>query len=315
MPVSEHHVIRDGMQVIGSDGGMIGEVDGTEATRIKLKRGPGGGPHHFIPLTWVARVDEHVHLDRSAALAREGWVAEGAAGAGIGAAGAAGAAGVGAAGLGRDDPARRPSAYGVKEGPVGSQRRALPWLLLAAAVVLLTVFLMRSCDGPTDPSEPQTFDPREKGVVNTGAVLPQPSGPPVGSAGGGPVAANIRTYLAGTDTAPRTFVFERLHFETARADIRPQDQAEVADIARVLVAYPTARIRVVGYADARGDAATNQQLGQQRAEAVAVALAAQGVARERVEAASGGEADPAASNTTTPGQAENRRTEIVILTR
>lgn len=228
---------------------------------------------------------------------------------------AAGAAGAGAAGLGADDPARRPSAYGDKEGPVGSQRRALPWLLLAAAAVLLTVFLMRSCDGPTDPAEPQVFDAREDGVVNTGAVLPQPSGPPVGSAGGGPIAGNIQTYLAGTETAPRTFAFERLHFDTARADIRAQDGAEISDIARVLVAYPTARIRVIGYADARGDAGANQQLGQQRAEAVAAALAAQGVARDRIEATSGGEADPAASNANTPGQAENRRTEIAILSR
>ena len=72
--------VSAGMQVLGSDGGMIGTVDSVEDDRIKLKRAPeaGGGLHHYIPLAWVARVDDHVHLDRDAALAREVWAAEGA---------------------------------------------------------------------------------------------------------------------------------------------------------------------------------------------------------------------------------------------
>ena len=72
--------IREDMQVLGSDGGMIGRVDGVSGERIKLKRSAdtGGGLHHFIPSAWVARIDDHVHLDRSAATAREGWTPEGA---------------------------------------------------------------------------------------------------------------------------------------------------------------------------------------------------------------------------------------------
>ena len=43
--------------------------------RIKLtKNDPtAGGEHHFIPLSWVARVDEHVHLSKTTEAARAEW--------------------------------------------------------------------------------------------------------------------------------------------------------------------------------------------------------------------------------------------------
>ena len=83
----------------------------------------------------------------------------------------------------------------------------------------------------------------------------------------------------------------------------------------MLVAHPTARVRVVGYADARGAEGANANLGLARARAVATALTATGVPANRIEAASGGEANPEASNATAPGQSENRRTELVLLSR
>lgn len=73
--MADREDIRHDMQVLGSDGGMIGRVDGVEGERIKLKRDAeiAGAQHHYVPMRWVARVDEHVHLDRTAALAREEW--------------------------------------------------------------------------------------------------------------------------------------------------------------------------------------------------------------------------------------------------
>jgi hypothetical protein len=68
--------ISEEMQVLGSDGGMIGRVHAIEADCIKLKRAleADGGTHHYLPLAWVSRVDEHVHLDREAGLARDTWL-------------------------------------------------------------------------------------------------------------------------------------------------------------------------------------------------------------------------------------------------
>jgi outer membrane protein OmpA-like peptidoglycan-associated protein len=97
--------------------------------------------------------------------------------------------------------------------------------------------------------------------------------------------------------------------------LRSDDVGDLNDIARVLAAYPDSRAAIVGYADARGDSRFNRDLGANRARAVIAALAARGVPAERLEARSGGEDRPAATNATPAGRFENRRTELVILER
>lgn len=68
--------IQSGMQVLGSDGGVIGEVDAAETGRLRV-RDAGGSVAHYLPREWIARVDEHVHLALAAALARERWTTAG----------------------------------------------------------------------------------------------------------------------------------------------------------------------------------------------------------------------------------------------
>jgi molybdenum cofactor cytidylyltransferase len=56
--------IREHMPVVGSDSRDVGMVDGlAEPEMIKLTKDEEGN-HHWIPLAWVTRVDESVHLDR-----------------------------------------------------------------------------------------------------------------------------------------------------------------------------------------------------------------------------------------------------------
>ena len=59
--------IAEHMEVVGSDGVKVGTVDHLDAgDRIKLtKNDSSDGQHHFIPLSWVARVDGRVHLSKS----------------------------------------------------------------------------------------------------------------------------------------------------------------------------------------------------------------------------------------------------------
>ena len=67
--------IVEHMDVIGSDGQKVGVVDHLDGTdRIKLtKNASPDGQHHFIPLAWIERVDQHVHLKRTAADAQSAW--------------------------------------------------------------------------------------------------------------------------------------------------------------------------------------------------------------------------------------------------
>ncbi len=67
--------IKQGMQVIGSDGGMVGRVLAVHGRNIHIEPdAPEPGPGYFvIPHKWAARIDDHVHLDRAAALVRDTW--------------------------------------------------------------------------------------------------------------------------------------------------------------------------------------------------------------------------------------------------
>jgi hypothetical protein len=69
--------IREHMAVVGSDGKFVGKVDRAERLSIKLiKDSPNAdGEHRYIPLDWVERVDEHVHLRKPAVDVQEQWQA------------------------------------------------------------------------------------------------------------------------------------------------------------------------------------------------------------------------------------------------
>jgi hypothetical protein len=68
--VADSTLIKVHMDVISSDRKAVGKVDKIEGDgTIKLTKqsSPDGQHHHFIPLSWVDRVDQHVHLNKSGA--------------------------------------------------------------------------------------------------------------------------------------------------------------------------------------------------------------------------------------------------------
>lgn len=176
----------------------------------------------------------------------------------------------------------------------------LAWLALAAGLLALVFALSRY-----GRDEVATVTP----AIVAETVATQPTAVEV------PFTSGLRSYLAGTEALSRTFVFEKLNFETAKSDVRTVDRPELVSITTPLKEHPMARIRIVGYADARGDAAKNATLGKTRADSVKTALVTVGISAARIETASGGEANPVATNATGSGQAKNRRTELVVLQR
>jgi len=76
--------IKEHMNVIASCGMKVGVVDQVEGGAIKLtKKDSPDGQHHFIPVSWVQRVDKHVHLTKNSKETEAGWQCE-AAGCGCG---------------------------------------------------------------------------------------------------------------------------------------------------------------------------------------------------------------------------------------
>jgi hypothetical protein len=55
-----------------SNNGQFAVVDHLEGMSIKLKK-DDSGQHHYIPLSWVTKVDEAVHVDRPGSQAKREW--------------------------------------------------------------------------------------------------------------------------------------------------------------------------------------------------------------------------------------------------
>ena len=70
--------IKEHMEVVGSDGGHVGTVDGVEGDRIKLTRTDpeASGKHHYLPLSSVSKVDSQVMLTETAEHAKGNWSAD-----------------------------------------------------------------------------------------------------------------------------------------------------------------------------------------------------------------------------------------------
>jgi hypothetical protein len=66
--------IKEHMDVVGSDGALVGTVDHVQGSELKLtKTSDKSGQHHFIPLDWVSNVDAKVHLSKAAGDVKKQW--------------------------------------------------------------------------------------------------------------------------------------------------------------------------------------------------------------------------------------------------
>jgi outer membrane protein OmpA-like peptidoglycan-associated protein len=188
----------------------------------------------------------------------------------------------------------------------------LPWLLLALGLLALLLALSR-CDRDKDVAVAP--EATETTPVTDGAPQVLATTANVGAATALAGTSALGTYLAGTEPTPRTFTFKKLNFDSAKSAVRPADADEVNQVAATLTQYPAAKIRIAGYADARGAEPANVALGKARAESVKAALVAQGIDAARIETVTGGETDPIDTNATAGGRFENRRTELIVTAR
>lgn len=117
-------------------------------------------------------------------------------------------------------------------------------------------------------------------------------------------------------TAGSVVIKEQVNFDFDRAVLRPDSAAVLDEVAAALLGHPEiARVEIQGHTDNKGDLAYNLALSASRAEAVRVALAARGVAPERLVARGFGATRPIAGNDDDAGRAKNRRVQFEIVER
>ena len=108
---------------------------------------------------------------------------------------------------------------------------------------------------------------------------------------------------------------ETVLFDTDKAEIKPTATRALSEIAAsVGRRYGKSQVRVMGFADSRGDKSYNRELSAKRAEAVKKWLAQNGgMGDARVSIEPMGETAPVASNATAEGRQQNRRVEIAVI--
>ncbi|MFM7507298.1 MAG: OmpA family protein [Rubrivivax sp.] len=104
-----------------------------------------------------------------------------------------------------------------------------------------------------------------------------------------------------------------IQFEANSARVRPESGGLLGDLVAAMISPELRdnRFLIEGHTDARGNAATNRQLSQERAEEVRQYLILLGVHASRLQAVGKGSSAPA--NPRDPLAAENRRVRVVTL--
>lgn len=102
-----------------------------------------------------------------------------------------------------------------------------------------------------------------------------------------------------------------IYFAFARADIRPQSERVLTEIAGILKAHPDWKLRVDGHTDNVGGDASNLDLSKRRAAAVKAALVTRyHIDPARLSTGGYGASSPKERNDTAEGRARNRRVEL-----
>lgn len=103
-----------------------------------------------------------------------------------------------------------------------------------------------------------------------------------------------------------------IYFDTGKATLKPESNAQLAEMLSVIKANPALKMFIVGHTDNQGSIATNLALSKARAEAVVASLVASGAKAGQLSAAGVANYAPVASNANDAGRAKNRRVEMVL---
>lgn len=197
----------------------------------------------------------------------------------------------------------------------------IPRLAMSVAAGALTLGVLGGCsEGPQAPPVPSGVPtalpqgvpsnlpnvPGIPGQGQPGAAAPAPGAPPGsqdangqggqgGQGAGGQAAADRATLQRQLD---QLLAAAPITFEADNATLTPAGRSTVDMVGELLAPAAGVGVKITGHtAPAPGDPATAQSLSQQRAQAVAEALAAKGVSTDRIQAVGAGQAPDGTTTT------------------
>jgi outer membrane protein OmpA-like peptidoglycan-associated protein len=108
------------------------------------------------------------------------------------------------------------------------------------------------------------------------------------------------------------FILDGILFAAANKTLKSSSQEQLKNLAKILKAYPTAKIVINSYTDNLGEKAHNLRLSRERANHVLRELARIGVDKSRMTAQGFGDDHPVASNDSEEGRMQNRRISLYV---
>ena len=118
--------------------------------------------------------------------------------------------------------------------------------------------------------------------------------------------------IGGKVMAEGRAVFYGILFDFDKAEIKPESEPQLAEMAKFLQSNPQVRVYIVGHTDSKGGLDYNIALSARRADAVVQALASRHqVDMKRLSPRGLGPLAPVTSNRSEDGRARNRRVEMV----
>jgi OOP family OmpA-OmpF porin len=118
--------------------------------------------------------------------------------------------------------------------------------------------------------------------------------------------------MANDISATGHFAVYGIYFDTDKADIKPESEPALAEMAKLLKNNPALNVFIVGHTDNTGTFEHNMKLSLDRATSVVNALVSKhAIAAARLKPYGVASLAPVASNKTEDGKAKNRRVELV----
>lgn len=105
--------------------------------------------------------------------------------------------------------------------------------------------------------------------------------------------------------------FNAAEFVAGKADLSEEAKFVLHDLAKMMQKHPEIKLQLVGHCSAEGDAAFNQKLSEQRAQAAVDFMISRGIDASRLEAIGKGTSE--LKNPENPTAPENRRTEFIVV--
>jgi outer membrane protein OmpA-like peptidoglycan-associated protein/tetratricopeptide (TPR) repeat protein len=108
-------------------------------------------------------------------------------------------------------------------------------------------------------------------------------------------------------------VLKNIFFDVNKFELQTVSQVELEKLVQLLTDNPTIKIEISGHTDNIGKSADNLTLSNNRAKAVVNYLVSKGIDVKRLMAKGYGASKPVADNKTEEGRAQNRRTEMKVI--